>query len=119
MAFQEPEFTSEMGLRQRQRVIDILMTIVAASSPLGPENSDYLNNQQRVFVFAFIIEEVIEGNVCLESSAIQRIVEILCTETNGEHKVQCENAVLKLIQANKLGSISEETLIKLARKANL
>lgn len=28
LAFEEPEFTSELGLRQRQRVVDILLLIM-------------------------------------------------------------------------------------------
>ncbi|KAL7301163.1 hypothetical protein TKK_0006134 [Trichogramma kaykai] len=118
MAFQEPEFTSEMGLRQRQRVVDILLTIVAAVTPIGPESSDYLSNEQRVFVLVFIVDEVVESTVSLESSYLQRLVEILCIETNGEHKPRRENAVLKLLHGNKISCIPEDSLIKLARRAN-
>lgn len=28
LAFEEPEFTSELGLRQRQRIVDILLLIM-------------------------------------------------------------------------------------------
>ncbi|XP_016842298.1 vacuolar protein sorting-associated protein 8 homolog [Nasonia vitripennis] len=118
MAFQEPEFTSEMGLRQRQRVVDILFNIVTASTPMGPENSDYLTNEQKIFVLVFIVDEVIECTVNLESNSLHRIVEILCVEINSEHKVKRENAILKLLHGNKLNNVTESTLLNLTRKAN-
>ena len=119
MAFQEPEFTSEMGLRQRQRVVDILFNMVTASTPLGPENSDYLTNEQRIFVLIFIVDEIVECTVNLEPKSLYRIVEILCVETGNEHKSKRENALLKLLHGNKLNSITETTLLNLTRKANL
>lgn len=119
MAFQEPEFTSEMGLRQRQRVVDILYNMVTASTPQDPENSEYLSNGQKIFVFAFIADEVIECTVSLESNSLLRIVQMLCVETSGEPKPRRENIILKLIHSNKLGSIPEPTLLNLMRKANL
>ncbi|KAJ8681567.1 hypothetical protein QAD02_017359 [Eretmocerus hayati] len=118
MAFQEPEFTTEMGLRQRQRVLDILFSIVTANTPMTPENADYLSNEQKIFVLIFIIDEVIECTVNLEDSSLHRIVEILCLEMQGEHKPRRENALLDLIHANKLKSMPEDTLLDLSRRAN-
>jgi hypothetical protein len=119
MAFQEPEFTSEMGLRQRQRVVDILFNIVTTSTPQGPESSDYLTIEQKIFVLIFIVDEIVECTVTLEPNSLFKIVEILCLETNGEHKAKRENAISKLVHGNKLNSIPETTLLSLTRKANL
>lgn len=119
MAFQEPEFTSEMGLRQRQRVVDILFSIVTTVTPIGPENSDYLTNEQKIFVLIFIIEEIVECTVNLEATSLNRIVEILCVETNNEHKSKRENALMKLIHGNKLNGMPENTLLNLTSKASL
>ncbi|XP_058794135.1 vacuolar protein sorting-associated protein 8 homolog isoform X2 [Phymastichus coffea] len=117
MAFQEPEFTSEIGLRQRQRVVDILFNMVTASTPQDPENSEYLSNEQKIFVLGFIADEVIECTVNLEPNSLFRIIEMLCIETIGEAKPRRENIILKLIHGNKLSSIAETTLLNLTRKA--
>lgn len=119
MAFQEPEFTSEMGLRQRQRVVDILFSIVTTVTPIGPENSDYLTNEQKIFVLIFIIDEIVECTVNLEAASLNRIVEILCVESSTEHKSKRENALMKLIHGNKLNSMPENVLLNLTRRANL
>lgn len=119
MAFQEPEFTSEMGLRQRQRVVDILFSIVTSVTPLGPENSDYLTAEQKIFVLIFIIDEVVECTVNLEATSLHRIVEILCVESSDKHKVKREDALMKLIHGNKLNAMPDNKLINLSRKANL
>ncbi|XP_014213894.1 vacuolar protein sorting-associated protein 8 homolog isoform X2 [Copidosoma floridanum] len=118
MAFQEPEFTSEMGLRQRQRVVDILFNIVTANTPLGSENLDCLTDEQKIFVLAFIVDEVVECTVNLESSSLHKVIEMLCIETSDNHKTRRESAILKLLHNNKLGGIPETKLLDLMRRAN-
>ncbi|XP_051156587.1 vacuolar protein sorting-associated protein 8 homolog [Leptopilina boulardi] len=122
MAFQEPEFTTEMGLRQRQRIVDILLTIVMPSTPLSSNNPDYLVYGQRVIVFIFIINEVAENMVSLEGNVLNRIVEILaagseqtCLRDFIEEK---ENAILQLIDSRKLTNMSDTTLLNLSQRAN-
>lgn len=123
MAFQEPEFTTEMGLRQRQRIVDILLTIVMPSTPLSSNNPDYLVYGQRVIVLIFIINEVAENMVSLEGNVLNRIVEILaagseqtCLRDFIEEK---ENAILQLIHSRKLTNMSDTTLLNLSQRANL
>ena len=123
MAFQEPEFTSEMGLRQRQRIVDILLSIVMPSTPLSSNNPDYLTNEQRAVVLIFIVNEVAENMVSLESSVLNRVVEIL-TITSEEislrdHREEKEFAILQLVHSRKLNSMSDSTLLHLAQRANL
>ncbi|KAG7189422.1 hypothetical protein KM043_017126 [Ampulex compressa] len=122
IAFQEPEFTSEMGLRQRQRLIDILLNIVMPSTPLSPRNPDYIADEQRTAVLIFVANEVAESTVSLESSMLNKIIEILSSDTqrgtSKELKTDRENAILGLLHSKKLRNISDNTLLNLAERAN-
>ncbi|XP_033214134.1 vacuolar protein sorting-associated protein 8 homolog [Belonocnema kinseyi] len=122
MAFQEPEFTSEMGLRQRQRIVDILLAIVLPDTPLNPSNPDFLTDEQRVIVLVFIVNEVAENMVSLDGTVLNRIVDILSSSSKDislrDHRQEKENAILQLIHSRKLANISDNTLLKLAQRAN-
>ncbi|XP_046485765.1 vacuolar protein sorting-associated protein 8 homolog [Neodiprion pinetum] len=124
IAFQEPEFMSEMGLRQRQRLIDILLNIVLPTTPLSPDNYDYLTDEQRAVVLNFISNEVAESSVTLEAGALNRMVEMLSTGTNNSEdmsrdiEVEKENAILQLLHSKKLTDISDNCLLNLAHNAN-
>ncbi|XP_054013291.1 vacuolar protein sorting-associated protein 8 homolog [Hylaeus anthracinus] len=121
IAFQEPEFTSEMGLRQRQRLIDILLSIVMPNTPLSPKNTDYITDEQRNLVLIFVANEVAENTVNLEPSMINKMIDILCTDSNmgstKELKTDKENAILGLLRSKKLRNISDNTLLNLAERA--
>lgn len=131
IAFQEPEFKSEMGLRQRQRLVDILLGIVIPTTPLSPENPDYLANDQKATVLVFVANEVAEGNVNLESSVLNRLVEVLTsddgnygkftttTTTTRDRRIERESALLQLLHTKKLTGITDNTLLNLAQRANL
>lgn len=122
IAFQEPEFTSEMGLRHRQRLIDILLSIVMPNTPLTPKNIDYIMTEQQFMVLMFVANEVSESTVILESSTVKKMIDILCIDSNVElskdFKTERENAVLGLLHSKKLCNISDNTLLNLANRAN-
>ncbi|XP_011698851.1 PREDICTED: vacuolar protein sorting-associated protein 8 homolog isoform X2 [Wasmannia auropunctata] len=122
IAFQEPEFTSEMGLRHRQRLIDILLSIVMPNTPLTPKNIDYITTEQQFMVLIFVANEVSESTVTLESSTLNKMIDILCidahVELSKDFKTERENAVLRLLHSKKLCNISDNTLLNLANRAN-
>ncbi|XP_071579546.1 vacuolar protein sorting-associated protein 8 homolog [Temnothorax nylanderi] len=122
IAFQEPEFTSEMGLRHRQRLIDILLSIVMPSTPLTPKNNDYITMEQQFMVLIFVANEVSESTVTLESSTLNRMIDILCIDSHVElpkdFKTERESAVLGLLHSKKLCNISDNTLLNLANRAS-
>lgn len=123
IAFREPEFTSEMGLRQRQRLIDILLDIVVPTTPLNPRNPEYLSNEQRAVVLILVLNEVAAGLVNLEVTTVNRIVELLCSDSadciSKDHKAERENAILELLRAKKLFGLSDNSLLNLAQRAKL
>lgn len=122
---QEAEFLSEMGLRQRQRLVDILLTIVLPNTPLTLHSPEYLTDKQRSLVFIFVVNEIThEAVVNLESGILNKVVEALSnipenSEISKDHQNEKENAVLKLLQSRKLVNISDKTLINLSQRANL
>ncbi|KAL6441909.1 hypothetical protein ACFW04_002354 [Cataglyphis niger] len=122
IAFQEPEFTSEMGLRHRQRLIDILLNIVILTTPLTPKNVDYITIEQQFMVLIFVANEVSESTVILESSTLKKMIDILCIDSHVElskdFKIERENAVLGLLHSKKLCNISDNVLLNLANRAN-
>lgn len=123
IAFREPEFTSEMGLRQRQRLINILLDIVVPTTPLNPRNPEYLSNEQRAVVLILVLNEVAAGTVNLEVTTVNKIVELLCSDSSDsiskDHKAERENSILELLQAKKLFGISDNSLLNLAQRAKL
>ncbi|XP_070163197.1 vacuolar protein sorting-associated protein 8 homolog isoform X5 [Polyergus mexicanus] len=122
IAFQEPEFTSEMGLRHRQRLIDILLSIVMPTTPLTPKNVDYITTEQQFMVLIFVANEVSESTVILESSMLKKIIDVLCIDSYVEllkdFKIERENAVLGLLHFKKLCNISDNALLNLANRAS-
>jgi hypothetical protein len=123
IAFQEPEFTSEMGLRHRQRLIDILLSIVMPNTPVTPKNTDYITMEQQFMVLIFVANEASESTIMLESSMLNRMVDVLCTDAHVEllkdFKTERENAVLGLLHSKKLCNIADNTLLNLANRAGL
>ncbi|XP_029672254.1 vacuolar protein sorting-associated protein 8 homolog isoform X2 [Formica exsecta] len=122
IAFQEPEFTSEMGLRHRQRLIDILLSIVMPTTPLTPKNIDYITTEQQFMVLIFVANEVSESTVILESSMLKKMIDVLCIDSHVElskdFKIERENAVLGLLHSKKLCNISDNALLNLANRAS-
>ncbi|KAG5327788.1 VPS8 protein, partial [Pseudoatta argentina] len=122
IAFQEPEFTSEMGLRHRQRLIDILLSIVMSNTPLTPKNIDYITLEQQFMVLIFVANEVCESTVTLEYNTLNKMIDILCIDVHMElskdFKTERENAVLGLLHSKKLCNISDNTLLNLANRAS-
>ncbi|XP_017885655.1 vacuolar protein sorting-associated protein 8 homolog isoform X2 [Ceratina calcarata] len=118
IAFQEPEFTSEMGLRQRQRLVDILISIAMPNTPLAPGSDDALREDQRNLVLVFVANELAENTVSLEPAVLNRMVETLCWPGNEEARAERESAVLGLVAGRKLRNMADAVLLRLSEAAN-
>ncbi|XP_011346387.1 vacuolar protein sorting-associated protein 8 homolog isoform X2 [Ooceraea biroi] len=121
IAFQEPEFISEMGLRHRQRLIDILLNIVMPNTPVSPKSMDYITIEQQFMVLMFVANELSESTITLEPSVLSRMIDLLCIDSHIEllkdYKTERESAVLALLHSKKLCNISDNTLLNLANRA--
>jgi hypothetical protein len=109
LAFTEAEFSGEMGLLQRQRLIQILLQIV-----IPPEFSA----SQIINLACFITRLVTSNNLNIDEGMMDTVIKSL-TDVAGapwslrDHSER-EQAWLDLLSADKLKHLSIENLLKLA-----
>uniref|UniRef100_A0A336MXD4 CSON008771 protein n=1 Tax=Culicoides sonorensis TaxID=179676 RepID=A0A336MXD4_CULSO len=113
LAFQEKEFNGDLGLSQRQRIMNILLEV------LSPEHSTW---SQRSCLLNFIASQVAttknlpESDVFLSQVIPYLTKEIIPDETPREHSER-EQAWLELLRAKCLPHIPTEHLIELSQNA--
>uniref|UniRef100_A0A8D8FEY2 Vacuolar protein sorting-associated protein 8 homolog n=1 Tax=Culex pipiens TaxID=7175 RepID=A0A8D8FEY2_CULPI len=116
LAFQEKEFNGELGLSQRQRIINILLEI------LTPEHASW---SQIGCLLNFIAHQISSRQLPENDLLLERVVSYLTrqsaeTETEGmsrrEHSEQ-EQTWLELLRSNCLSHISNEELLKISRQS--
>ncbi|XP_065161410.1 vacuolar protein sorting-associated protein 8 homolog [Atheta coriaria] len=108
LAFTENEFSGEMGLLQRQRLVEILIQIV------GPPE---FNECQITILACFIAKLVTSNNLKVDEPTLNSVIKSL-TETkhelsNRDHSER-EQACLDLLHENKLGHLTNDELLKIA-----
>ncbi|KAL3276254.1 hypothetical protein HHI36_020969 [Cryptolaemus montrouzieri] len=112
LAFTEVEFSGEMGLLQRQRLVQILMEIVKP-----PEFSD----SEEINLACFICRLVTSNKLNLEDSFLSRIFQILMGKTSKSIKLrdhmEREQSWLDLMATNRLKDESYDVLLKAALDA--
>lgn len=112
LAFQEKEFTGDLGFSHRQRIINILLEV------LSPEHSTW---SQRGCLLNFVASQI-ASNVLADSDLFLGEVvsyftmEEIPNETVREHSER-EQAWLELLRAKHLVHIPMERLIELSRQA--
>ncbi|XP_044759264.1 vacuolar protein sorting-associated protein 8 homolog [Coccinella septempunctata] len=112
LAFTEVEFSGEMGLLHRQRLVNILMQIVAP-----PEFTE----TEEINLACFVCRLVITNKLNLEDSVLEKIFEILVKETSESIKLrdhmEREQAWLDLMSSNRLKHTSPDELLKSSLKS--
>ncbi|XP_030753791.1 vacuolar protein sorting-associated protein 8 homolog [Sitophilus oryzae] len=112
LAFTEAEFSGEMGLLQRQRLICILLEIV---SP--PEFTD----NQIINLACFISRLVISNNLTIDEAMLNSVIKSLTdvsrdTLSLRDH-AEKEQAWIDLLEANKLSHFDKDELLRMALKS--
>ncbi|XP_050311616.1 vacuolar protein sorting-associated protein 8 homolog isoform X2 [Anthonomus grandis grandis] len=112
LAFTEAEFSGEMGLLQRQRLISILMQIV-----VPPEFTD----SQIINLACFVSRLVLNDSVTIDTAMLNHVVDCLTTLTDvnlsGRDHREKEQAWLDLLQADKLRHFDTGQLLEMALRA--
>ncbi|XP_046386782.1 vacuolar protein sorting-associated protein 8 homolog isoform X2 [Ischnura elegans] len=135
LAFEEPEFTSELGLRQRQRVVDILLQVVVLGEGFLPSQVGslftFLARQMAKpspslptpTLSPFMVDEPQQAapSLQVESKLFERVVEYLAGADGNEGSIgqheERQQALLELFGAGGLDHYDPERLLELCLKA--
>ncbi|XP_055608926.1 vacuolar protein sorting-associated protein 8 homolog [Uranotaenia lowii] len=116
LAFQEKEFNGELGLSQRQRIINILLEILTPEHARWSQIGSLLN---------FIAQQIASRQLPEDDLLLERVVTYLTRqseETTGpeisrrEHSEQ-EQTWLELLRSNCLSHIPDEELLRISRQS--
>lgn len=112
LAFTEPEFTSEVGLRQRQRLIDILLHIMV-------DHPGYSTHEVGA-LYTFLARQLSRpgSGLQVDKELFQKIFSYLVLP-NSEHQEERQQALLELLRADELQYYSKSEILDLANKAKL
>ena len=124
IAFEEPEFNSELGLCQKQRLVDILLQIMVQSP-----SSEY-SPSQIAHLFTFFARQMTKdqlnhqnsSTLNISSSLFEQVLSVLTeTPNSGQNKAQereeWQQALLDLLNAGGLKHFDQAHLIQQAEKA--
>ncbi|KAJ9588008.1 hypothetical protein L9F63_028181, partial [Diploptera punctata] len=116
LAFEEPEFTSELGLRQVQRLVDILLLVMV-------QQGEEFTPSQVGSLFTFLARQLAKPwcSLHVERQLFEQVVEFLTADsgssgTMGLHEER-QQALLELMRAGGLAHYNQDKLLILADKA--
>nr|CAD7256761.1 unnamed protein product [Timema shepardi] len=114
LAFEEPEFTSELGLRQVQRLVDILLLVMVQGDGFTPSQVGSL--------FTFLARQLAKPwcSLHVDRQLFEQVVEFLTENSSSstpQHHEERQQALLELMKAGGLQHYDQNKLLKLADKA--
>ncbi|XP_068082015.1 vacuolar protein sorting-associated protein 8 homolog isoform X2 [Anabrus simplex] len=115
LAFEEPEFMTELGLRQVQRLVDILLLVMVQGDGYTPSQVGSL--------FTFLARQLAKPwcSLHVERQLFEQVVEFLTegstSSTMGHHEER-QQALLELIRAGGLQHYDQDRLLNQAHKAS-
>lgn len=114
LAFEEPEFTSELGIRRKQLMVDILLHLVVQDEGFSASQVGAL----LTFLARQLAQNGPAERLHVDVSLFERVVEHL-TEPGavGSQKEERQQALLELMQAGGLCQFDPEELLKKANEA--
>ena len=114
IAFEEPEFKSELGHCQKQRFVDILLqTMVYDSS--GPS---IFSPAQVAYLFTFLAQQIAKDNQCLMVSKglFEQVLDVLTDTREKSHYEERQQALLDMLNAGGIEYFDQDHLIYRAQK---
>uniref|UniRef100_A0A2L2YDL3 Vacuolar protein sorting-associated protein 8-like protein n=1 Tax=Parasteatoda tepidariorum TaxID=114398 RepID=A0A2L2YDL3_PARTP len=111
LAFQEPEFSTDVGLSQKQRLVDILLKIMVQSEGFLPTEIGAL--------FTFLARQMAkqENIIIVNRLLFEQVLEHLTNPGDDTRIEERQQALMELIQAGGLAQVNEERVLVLAEKA--
>ncbi|XP_014675818.1 PREDICTED: vacuolar protein sorting-associated protein 8 homolog isoform X2 [Priapulus caudatus] len=112
LAFEEPEYKSENGQQQKQRIVDILLQIMVDNIEFSPTQVGAL--------FTFLARQMArEGSTIYVSRMLfEQVLEYLSNSTDESRHEEREQALLELLHAAGLQQFDEHRLLLLAETAH-
>lgn len=111
LAFEEPEFATEAGLAQKQRLVDILLQIMVQGEGFLPTQVGAL--------FTFLARQLAQpdNNLFVDRLLFEQVLEHLTHPGDETQQEERQQALLELLQAGGLASVDQAHLLDLAEQA--
>ncbi|XP_076030226.1 vacuolar protein sorting 8 [Oratosquilla oratoria] len=111
LAFEEEEFTTELGMRQRQRVVDILLQVMVNGDEFGP--------MQLGCLFTFIARQMSkqQGAIAVNRQLFEQVLAHLTDTSTESHHEERQTALLELLQEGGIAHYDMDHLLECAQKA--
>ncbi|XP_054917168.2 vacuolar protein sorting-associated protein 8 homolog isoform X2 [Dermacentor andersoni] len=112
LAFEEPEFATEVGLAQKQRLVDILLQIMVQSQGFLPTQVGAL--------FTFLARQLAlpDNNLVVDRFLFEQVLEHLTHPGDETRREERQQALLELLQAGGLASVDQAHLLSLAEQSH-
>ena len=110
IAFDEPEFNTETGRCQKQRLVDILLKLMVDGEGYSPSQIGHL--------FTFLARQIAKGDKCFQVSRdlFEKVLEVLTDNTEKAHHEEREQALLEMLNVGGIQYFNRERLIFQAQK---
>ena len=121
IAFEEPEFNSDLGKCQKQRLVDILLQIMV-NVDHGESNNEY-SPSQIAHLFTFLARQIAKGDDCglnVSRDLFEKVLNVLTTKNNSSGSVnheECQQALLDMLNAGGMQYFEKELLERQASMA--
>lgn len=112
LAFEEPEFaTTEAGLAQKQRLVDILLQIMVQGEGYSPTQVGAL--------FTFLARQLArpDSRLVVDRLLFDQVLEYLSQPGEETRREERQQALLELLQAGGLVAVDRDRLLRLAHQA--
>ena len=119
IAFEEPEFNSDLGKCQKQRLVDILLQIMV--------NVDHESNaytpSQIAHLFTFLARQIAKGDDCglsVSRDLFEKVLNVLTSKNSSSGSVnheECQQALLDMLNAGGMQYFEKELLERQASLA--
>eukprot|EP00095_Tigriopus_kingsejongensis_P008534 maker-scaffold81_size397536-snap-gene-2.19 protein:Tk08534 transcript:maker-scaffold81_size397536-snap-gene-2.19-mRNA-1 annotation:"hypothetical protein LOTGIDRAFT_215952" len=111
IAFEEPEFNTEMGRCQKQRMVDILLKIMV-------DGDEGYSPAQIGHLFTFLARQIAKDDKTLSVSRdlFDRVLDVLTNEVETAHHEERQQALLELLNAGGLQYFDRDRLVTQCEK---
>ena len=106
IAFDEPEFNTEMGRCQKQRLVDILLQIMVQGEGYSPTQVGCL--------FTFLARQIVrgdQGSLNVSRDLFEQVLAVLTGTDDNTHKEERQQALLDMLNAGGIQYFDREKLI--------